>query len=323
MTDDDPLDLGEVAADADALEGLRAGRRSTDVPGDPALAALHHLLRDVETDLPEGELQAPGLGSSVLPLSGDHRAPGRRTLRSGAAAALVAAGLLSLGGVAAASTMAPAGHPLHDLGQAVRSAAGAVVTAVTPPRSSPSPETQPTSSPTGTAAPSPAGAAVAVTSRSAAAARQVAAHLDAAQAHLDGGRATPARQQLDAAERGLAQVLPAHGAAALGERLAALRARLTQLEAPGGKPTDKPGGKPTDKPGGKPADKPGDKGGKPTAKPGGGQGPAGTTSGRKTAPAKPSREPSAPDKPAGGSEQRPGQGSAGQPSKDASAKPRA
>jgi hypothetical protein len=321
MTDDDPLDLGEVAADAEALEALRAGRRSTDVPGDPALAALHALLSDVAGDLPEGDAQAPGLGSSVLPLSGD-RPPSRRGLRSGTAAALVAAGVLSLGGVAAASTMAPAGSPLHDLGQAVRAAAGAVVTAVTPPESSRSPQAQPTSSPTQSAVPSPAGAAVSAGSRSAAAARQVATHLDAAQAHLDAGRATQAEQRLDVAERRLPEVLPSDGAQALADRLAALRARLAELDAPAA-----PGGKPTDKPGGKPADKA--PAGKPTEKPGGGRDPGSSKPDRKTGPGtKPTDSPAKRDQTPGGSgsgggEQRPGQSSSGQSSRDASAKPRA
>lgn len=246
MTDDPPLDLPAVAADDAALDALRAGTGD-----DPALSLLRELLLDVERDLPATPLSH---GTTVVALAAD--GPDRRMARNGTVVAALAAGLLSLGGVAAASTLVPAGGPLHGLGEAVRSAAGAVVGAVTPPSSSgrpaaalPAASASPSASAVArVAAPAPRtasaalrtptpGATVSAAARSQAAARQVDQLLADADALLDAGRRTTAVQRLDLAERKLTEVLEDHRGT-LPKRLADLRARATA--APAAKPTRSP-----------------------------------------------------------------------------------
>lgn len=230
MTDDDPIDLVQVGADDAALEGVRAGRVADE------LVLL--LLRDLLEDVGQEEVPVPvGCGSTVLALAGD-RTPERRTARNGALVAALAAGLLSVSGVAAASTLAPTGTPLHGLGEAVRSAVSLAVGAVTPPDPvTPAPEPAPLApaappapARTGTAT-APAGADVSAAARSAAAARQVTALLDAADALLREGRTDVASVRLDTAERRLADVLPAD-AGPLAERLAGLRDQVQAASAP-------------------------------------------------------------------------------------------
>lgn len=130
MTDDDPLDLAQVAADHDAIEGARL--RSIR-PDDSALALLRDLLLDVDAEPPTWE--APPLSargrSTVLHLSGE-QPPDPRLVRNGTVVALITAGVLAFGGVAAASTAVAPEGPLAGIGNAVRSAAGAVVSAVKP-----------------------------------------------------------------------------------------------------------------------------------------------------------------------------------------------
>lgn len=130
MTDDDPLDIAQVAADHDAVEGVRL--RSTR-PEDSALALLRDLLLDVDGELPAWE--APPLSgrgrSTVLHLTGE-QPPDPRLVRNGAVVALITAGVLAFGGVAAASTAVAPEGPLAGIGNAVRSAAGAVASAVKP-----------------------------------------------------------------------------------------------------------------------------------------------------------------------------------------------
>jgi hypothetical protein len=202
MNDDAPLDLAAVAADEAALEALRAGAGD-----DAALMLLRELLLDVERDLaPTAPLSH---GTTVLARA--DAGPERRLARNGTVVAALTAGLLSLGGVAAASTFAPADSPLHGLGEAVRSAAGAVVGAVTPPTSpgrsavvlptpSASPTTAPTPAPAAKAAAAPRtptpGATVSAASRSRAAARQVDQLLVAAADLLKAGRTTAAVSRL-------------------------------------------------------------------------------------------------------------------------------
>lgn len=230
MTDDDPIDLVQVGADDAALEGVRAGRVADD------LVLL--LLRDLLEDVGQEEVPVPvGCGSTVLALAGD-RTPERRTARNGALVVALAAGLLSVSGVAAASTLVPSGTPLHGLGEAVRSAVSLAVGAVTPPDPvTPAPEPAPLApaappapARTGTAT-APAGADVSAAARSAAAARQVTALLDAADALLREGRTDVASVRLDTAERRLADVLPAD-AGPLAERLAGLRDQVQAASAP-------------------------------------------------------------------------------------------
>lgn len=129
MTDDDPLDLAQVAADHEAIDGVRL--RSTR-PDDSALALLRDLLLDVDAELPVDPVPlTPGRGSTVLHLSGE-QPPDPRLVRNGTVVALLTAGVLAFGGAAAASTAVAPEGPLAGIGNAVRSAAGAVVSAVKP-----------------------------------------------------------------------------------------------------------------------------------------------------------------------------------------------
>lgn len=231
----DPLDLTQVAADEVALDQLRT--RSVN-PDDSALQLLRDLLVDVDQDLPR---EAPvGCGSTVLRLAVD-ASPEPRVARGGTVVALMAAGVVAFGGVAAASTSVAPGNPLHGLGESVRAAAGAVVDAVKPPepvrRADPASATLPSAAaPRASEAiasrppmPVTAGPGVAEQARSDAAARQVGALLDEAQVLLDQGRTAAAGQRLDLAERRLADVLGSAGDA-LRERLRDLRAQLTAAE---------------------------------------------------------------------------------------------
>lgn len=236
---DDPVDLLQVAADEAALEGLRTGRAAND----PVLLLLRGLLDDVEEEATPVPI---GCGSTVLTLAGD-RTPERRTVRNGALVAALAAGLVSFSGVAAAASFAPPGTPLHGLSEAVRSAIGVAVGSVTPPdpvapAPAPAPPVQAEAPPAPTdttrqgTAPAPAGAAVSAAARSQAAARQVTALLDAAEALLREGRTGTAVARLDTAEGRLADVLPVD-AAPLAQRLADLREKAEAAAAP---PAQKP-----------------------------------------------------------------------------------
>lgn len=248
MTDDDDrVDLGEVAADDAALDRVRAGARLGD---DEALLLLRGLVDDVDADvLPPVPV---GCGSTVLRIAGESSVE-RRRARNGALVAAIAAGVLSLSGVAAASTVVPADSPLAGLGQIVRSAAGAVVGAVTPPDSIPARPVVTLPSPAASAAraavaarPSAApGAEVSAAARSRAAVRQVTALLDAAQQLLADDRPAVAAARLDTAERRLADVLPAE-AEPLAARLAQLRSEVEAATAgpPAGRsgPAQEPAG---------------------------------------------------------------------------------
>ena len=131
MTDDDPLDLTQVAADDDALEGLRL---RTARPDDSALALLRDLLADVDTDHVELRAYDRPLAagrSTVVHLSGA-QPPDPKLVRNGAVVALVTAGVLAFGGVAAASTTVAPDGPLAGIGHAVRDAVTAVAHAVKP-----------------------------------------------------------------------------------------------------------------------------------------------------------------------------------------------
>ena len=267
MTDDGPLDLGQVAADAEGIESLRA---RSDTGADTAFSLLRDLQQDVDAeqiclDRPWPAVVS-GRSSSIVVLSGPE-ATGRRMARGGTAVAVLTAGVLSLGGVAAASTAAPAGSPLHGLGNAVRSAAGTVVDAVTPPESVPR-----RAIPSASAA--PPGATIAAAARSAAAARHLRALLSSAEQLLAAGQLTQAAQRLDQAERRLPEVLPADEAVGLRTRLVELRKALAAAQAesaPGGRPgaPGTPGAKPEQpeqKPA-KPETRPEQKSAKPEPKP--------------------------------------------------------
>lgn len=245
MSSDDPVDLSQVTADDALIDLLRSGSVGHE---DPAVVLLRDLLADVEADLPG---PAPvGRGSTVLALAGES-APERRTARNGAVVALLTAGLVSLGGVAAASTVVAPAHPLHGLGEVVRSAAGAVVDAVTPPASRagqpaggsagsslslPPPAADAAQRATTTGPAGAPGQEVSAAARSTAAARQVAVLLAEAEQLLDDGRGSAAVERLDRAERRLADVLPADRSA-LADRLNELRRQVAAAPAPApGKP---------------------------------------------------------------------------------------
>jgi len=248
-TDDDPLDLAAVAADDAALEALRARSPRDLGPNagdDVALLLVQELLRDVGTELvPGARSGAPAL--RVVDGDPAHDRS-RRLVRRGAVVAALAAGVLSLGGAAAAAGLAPEGGPLRGVGDAVRAAAGAVVAAVTPPEAAE--EQTPASTrprlpePAATTArpplPEPAATTamtvrsepgVAAAARAASAERAVTSLLDSAARQLAEGRPGPAAAMLDTAERRLSNVPPAP-AEALHERLAALRAEVGAATAP-------------------------------------------------------------------------------------------
>lgn len=211
-TEDVHPDSAPVLADDKVVERLRHAITTDAVvwgddepEDDPAFAMLGALLRDVTLDRADRRL------ADVIPLRR------RRALVRGGAVAACALGLLSVGGVAAASP----GSPLYAVRTAVSSAVTSVVDVVRPPapaaavrrlntatsaRPAPSPDRSP--------------------ARSLEAARLVAALLDRAQAQLDAGHGTPARALLDAAERHLSDVAPEDGRAALVTRLGVLRLSL-------------------------------------------------------------------------------------------------
>ena len=240
---DDPLDLTQVTADDAAVEQLRLGAPAAE---DSALQLLHDLLVDLDAEPVEQPRLVPvGSGSTVLRLAGEST-PDSRLARGGAVVALIAAGMVALGGVAAASTAVAPGNPLHGLGESVRSVAGAVVDAVKPP------DTARRADPAQAVLPSPAAsralealasrsaapAATAAAARSDAAARQVAALLAEAEQLLDEGRSAAAQQRLDLAERRLVDVQPA-AAADLRTQLEQLRDRAAQAVAePRPRPAD-------------------------------------------------------------------------------------
>ena len=250
MTEGEPLDLSQVAADDEALEQL-SSRRAVDVPPDVALVLLRELLDDVDTDAAPARTST---GTTVLSIAGDDRAS-RGLARGAAVVGVLAAGLLSLGGVAAASTLVPVDTPLSGLGHAVRSAAGAVVDAVTPPdavRPAPRPEPQRPEAvpveppPPAVQRPAAPGPDVSAAQRSRAAAPEVTALLDGASSLLDAGRTDAAARRLGTAERRLADVLPADRGP-LQERLARLQDRLAAARsAPVAPPATKP--RPTTEP---------------------------------------------------------------------------
>ena len=255
-----PDQSDSVQADDDTIERLRRAVTTDAVvwgddepEDDPAIATLLAVLRDVVA-LPPVE-EAPL--AAVLPL---RRRP---MLVRGSAVAACALGLLSIGGVAAASP----GSPLYGVRAAVSSAVSSVVDAVTPsgpaasrplpalqlrPTHPPSPASAPTRRPptpvlgavptlpprpTGMLPTTPTGPiptipmtptgtlpAAPPPARTGEAARLVAALLDRAQAHLTAGGFIPAGRLLDLAERRLPEVALQDGRAGLASRLATLRA---------------------------------------------------------------------------------------------------
>ncbi len=221
--DDDVLELSAVAADERALEQLRL---PLPVAGDDrALVLLRALLDDVSADLPSA---AP----APLPLRLAPATRSRRLVGRSAAASAAAGLVLGLGGVAAASTLAPVGAPLHGLGSVLRGAAGQDVDTSAAPAAA-----APHRTPTRAARPAPTGVSsdlltrrrppstVADAARGGEAAAAVTRLLDQAQAALDAGRTAQAAERLDRAEVRLADVA-ASDVPALRTRVDRLRTAL-------------------------------------------------------------------------------------------------
>ncbi|MCU1672890.1 MAG: hypothetical protein JWN77_1003 [Frankiales bacterium] len=194
----DPSELDAIAADDQLVERLRRSLSpdaavvwdeddDTDDAGYALLTALQH---DVSAPA------APSAGA-VVPLR-------RRRLNRGATVAALTAGVLSLGGVAAAA----ATPPLAGVRAAVASAVSHVVDAVTPSQpigpSAASPAASAATTPTVRA--TPPGRSVSDAVRAASADRQVARLLVRARTLLAAGDLSAARAALDAAARELAFV---------------------------------------------------------------------------------------------------------------------
>ena len=238
--DDAPLDMAAVSSDDAAIEVLRRSLSpdaavvwdDDDDELDSAFLLLRSLQRDVSADLPSA--------TAVLPQGVTRLVPRRRLGRTATMVA-VAAGVLSIGGVAAAS--AP-GQPLAGVRSSVTSAFTSVVDAITPDapvgptaakpahargaEAKPSAEASPEPGPTSELSPkaSPPGQAVSAAARSAAATRQVTELLDKAARLLDRGQNDAARAQLRSAAVRLPLVTDAASHDRLAARLSALRARL-------------------------------------------------------------------------------------------------
>lgn len=229
---DDPLDVQAVHADDAAVERLRRALSpegavvwdDDDDDMDPGYALLRAVQLDVSADLPT---------EIVLPKGVTELVPRRRHLSRTTTMAVVAAGVLSIGGVAAAS--AP-GQPLAGARQAVSAAVARAVDAITPDAPVGPAVAPATHSPS--AKPTPPGDAVSDAARSAAAVRQIQDNLDRAEAFLGEGRTQPAQQQLDAAARKLHYVTDAAERGRLERRLTALQARLATM--PTAEPTQRP-----------------------------------------------------------------------------------
>ena len=239
-SDDEPLDVGAVNEDDLLVERLRHALSpesavvwDDDDDEDPGYALLRALQLDVSADLPSETILPPGVTELI---------PRRRHLSRTATVAVVAASVLSIGGVAAAS--AP-GQPLAGVRHAVSDAVHEAVDAITP-AAPVGPTVEATESPS--AKPTPPGDAVSDAARSANAVLQIEHNLDRAAAFIEDGRYQPAKAQLDAAESKLHYVTDATVKADLQSRLTALQSQLAAM--PTAKPTHGPSddhGKPADK----------------------------------------------------------------------------
>jgi hypothetical protein len=235
--DDEAIDVAAVAADDELVESLRRSLSpdaavvwdDDDEAGDDlSYALLRALQHDVsaEVELPPLVPVAP-----VVPLAGRRRVLGRT-----ATVTAITAGVLSLAGAAAAAASSP-GDAMYGVRSAVASAVHDAIDAMTP--AAPiGPATAGPAVATPTATITPRGVAVSTAARSESAARQIVERLDTAQRLLDNGRAVPASQVLDQAERRLPLVTDATLRGTLNDRLTALRARAATLQAaPSAKPS--------------------------------------------------------------------------------------
>jgi hypothetical protein len=231
--EDDPLDLEAVKADDAKIERLRHALSpdaavvwDDDDDEDPGYALLRAVQLDVSADLPDEAILPP----DVVPFL-----PRRRHLSRTATIAVVAASVLSIGGVAAAS--AP-GQPLAGVRHAVSDAVANAVDAITPDSPVGPTVADATKSAEPTAKPTPPGDAVSDAARSASAILQIEHNLDRAAALLDDGRYAAAAPQLDAAARKLGYVIDAVEHARLEARLIGLQVRLAA--APTAEPSHGP-----------------------------------------------------------------------------------
>ncbi|MDT7539873.1 MAG: hypothetical protein QOI82_3458 [Actinomycetota bacterium] len=240
-SDDEPLDVQAVSEDDVLVEQLRRALSpdaavvwdDDDDDMDPAFALLRALQLDVSADMPT---------ETILPAGVTELLPRSRRLGRAATVAVVAASVLSMAGVAAAS--AP-GQPLAGVRHAVSDAVSHAVDAITP-DAPVGPTADATQSPS--PKPTPPGEAVSTAARSASAVLQIEANLDRAAVLIDNGKYQAAKNQLDAATNKLHYVTDATVKAGLQSRLTALQARLAAM--PTAKPTHGPAvdkGKPADK----------------------------------------------------------------------------
>lgn len=224
IRENDPVDMSAVAADGELVEQLRRALSprdavvwdDDDAELDPAFALLRALQLDVAADLPL---------DPILPVGVTRLTP-RRFGRTATIAAITA-GVLSIGGVAAAAS-AP-GSTLGGVRSAVSAAVSTVVNAITPD----SPVGPAVAAPPAKDEPSPKatppGELVSAAARSASAATQITAELDQAGRFLTSGQYVAAKEQLDAAARKLPLVLDLETHDRLSVRLDGYRA---QLDAP-------------------------------------------------------------------------------------------
>jgi hypothetical protein len=241
--DEQPLDLEAVTADDQLVERLRAALdaptragsvspqdavvwddEDDDVAEDLSYALLRALQRDVSADLDDA---AP-----ALPI-----VPRRRTFGRTATVAAVAAGVLSLTGVAAAATSSP-GDPMYGVRSAVADAVHNALDAITP--SAPVVATEAPAVATPTATVTPPGVAVSTAARSASAARQIEERIDTAERLLDRGRPTAAGEVLDQAQRRLPLVLDLGQRTGYQQQIEALRARILATPEPARGPQNRP-----------------------------------------------------------------------------------
>ena len=230
--DEEPLDLAAVSADDALVERLRRSLSpeaavvwddDDDAGEDRSYALLRALQLDITAEAAPAAPVLSDLVADVVPLTGRRRALGRS-----ATVAAVTAGVLALGGAAAAATSAP-GDPMYGVRSAVASAVQEVVDAITP-AAPVGPALSAAATPTATI--TPPGRAVSTTARSISAVRQIEERLYTAQRLLDAGRPKPALEVLDQATRRLPLVTDLAVRSALAGQVADLRAAAAAAMTP-------------------------------------------------------------------------------------------
>ena len=300
-------------------------------PGTPEEVAARTraagLLREMLVDVQRSEPAVPTL--TLLRRRPDDGTPGARRVGRSSVVGVLVVGLLSVGGVAAASTGATSG-PLHGLGTAVRSAAGSLTAALDPSPEAERPDqvlgrgsvlpsaASGTGSSAGPVPPSRVAAGVPAGAGAAQTAREVRALLRAAASALDAGQPEQAAAPLSRAEAVLAAGGDLPGRPALDRWATALRARLdAAATVPPAGSADRgtgPGGEGPPAPGGPPARPVDPSGNRPVHTPA--PRPASPPGGPPQAPAKEPRTPATAPSPAqpGGAADAPGGRPAAPPS---------